>query len=982
MKLIVILTLALGIGAANAVSIDAVYFGQTHVLKPDNPYFGLVSNREALIKAHVVDPAAPASPLVTATLTLSGQTLILPLSGPAMLPASIPDGLGVVQHSNANSFTAIIPAAWVKPGMNVTVTAGTANVSFNSLKIGAPTKVIMRMFDVHYFVLTPGDYPVGWKEEIEAKWPVAQLELRRLPNVVFPMLVIPPRAGLPAARVTSQADYLAQTGQSFDGEQAAALEWNGALKRAGGRSGRLNLSYINIYGANAGGQAGGFSGVGNGTSAGILHHELGHALSLPHWGDSAAYPYKGAMFGISAPANYNETHAGPAWAFDLRSRQFIPPTVQSNNVGGQPSGSYKIDPMQGGGTGWQEPGYLLNHFSDYSVNQMRGYLEGQVLVWNQSLGSYAAWNQTAAAYTSTVSNNGVNYPIERDVDVITIMASISGAKPNVNMVYPPIGPYVGGFIKRFDPTVAADRTEAQSIFAPTGGCDVSLRILQGGVEKIYMLAAPWEPTVDPLSTSSLKTEAVNLRASDGPVTRVDLLLTPDAQINGLPANPQILYTWAPVTPDPATFSLFPTAGSSTAITMRSTTGTSTGDPVEYLFTEISGNPGGTSSAWQSSSTYTDIGLQPQTTYAYTVTMRAGSYTGRTSAVAYETTNATGLAGTITYNGSVSWTQKTGVYTYDASGSNKLVVAVAGEHNFPNNITGDVTSITYNSQALVKAVDIAPNLATHGQTTADIWYLDNPGSYVGPGTIVVSFNGTSWCATAMGLSGTAPGVGTTKSASATASVALTTVGDNSMVITALGGGGLGNTASPAPPAVSPMTPINGIVFPSNYTALSTGYRSIVSPSAQTFSFTTTKTDVVAIAAEFIAAQLPPDYGTWATRYPAANLTDPAADLDGDGVTNDRERLFGLNPTSGASSNPISVPLNAAAGTFSYTRRSPSLSGFNYAVWTSSDLQSWTKDNGAVQTPSIADSNGMQAVAVTLSPALLPQSRLFIQVRATH
>ncbi|MCF7734678.1 MAG: Ig-like domain repeat protein, partial [Akkermansiaceae bacterium] len=57
----------------------------------------------------------------------------------------------------------------------------------------------------------------------------------------------------------------------------------------------------------------------------------------------------------------------------------------------------------------------------------------------------------------------------------------------------------------------------------------------------------------------------------------------------------------------------------------------------------------------------------------------------------------------------------------------------------------------------------------------------------------------------------------------------------------------------------------------------------------------------------------DYDTWAGKYQSADLSDPAADYDGDGVNNDDERLFGLDPTSGASVNPISVPLDAAAGT---------------------------------------------------------------------
>ena len=427
--IIALFALAAALGSSAAVSIDTVYFAQTHVQEPAHPYFYLVGNRDTLIKAHVVDPATPASPPVTAILTLDGQTLNLPLTVLRCFPRRSPTDRASSSTPPANSFTAMIPKAWVKSGLTVTVTAGAAQADFNTLKIGAPTKVVMTMFDVQYFADTNNDYPAGWKEELEAKWPVAELEVRRIPHVVFPELVIPPRGGAPAARVKSKADYTAQTGLGFDGEQAAALAWNGALKAAAGKSGRISLYYTNIYGVGAGGQAGGFAGVGSGTSVGILHHELGHALSLPHWGDSTTYPYKGAMHGIAAPAIYNETHAGPTWAFDPPTQAFIPCTVQPDNVGAKPAGTYKADPMQGGGTGCQEPGYLMNHFSDYSVFKMRSYLDGHVLVWNEALGQYAYWNQTARDYTNMVTNNGVNFPIERDVPVISVMASISGANP-------------------------------------------------------------------------------------------------------------------------------------------------------------------------------------------------------------------------------------------------------------------------------------------------------------------------------------------------------------------------------------------------------------------------------------------------------------------------------------------------------------------------------------------------------------------------
>ena len=999
------LVILAAMGIAPAVSIDAVYFGQTHLHQPDHPYFGLVGGRNTLIKAHVTDPATPASPVVTAVLSLGGQTLDLPLNGPATLPASIPDGLGVVQHSLSNTFTATIPSSWVKTGMQVTVNAGPASVGFTDLKVGAPTKVIMTMLDVNYFADTSGDYPAGWQAELEAKWPVADLELRRVPDIVFHELVIPPRPDVSAqaARIKSPADYTMQTGLGFDGEQAAALVWNAALKRAAGRSGRLSLYFTSIYGANAGGQAGGFAGVGNGTSVGILHHELGHALSLPHWGDSTTYPYKGAMHGIAAPDIYNETHAGPVWAYDLRTQVCIPPTVQPGDVGNHPTGTYKADPMQGGGTGWQAPGFLMNHMSDYSVFKMREYLHSHVLVWNESLGSYASWNQGAGAYTATVSNNGVQYPLERDVQVISVMASISGAKPGVNMVYPPIGPYAAGIIKLFDPRVAADRSSAASIYAPAGGCDLSLRVIQGGVEKIYMLAAPWEPTADPLTSGSLKTEAINLPAADGPVTLAELLFTPDAQLNGLPENPQVFYTWAPVMPDPAGFSVLPVAGTSSAISMTATIGFSDEGPVEYLFTETSGNPGGSSSGWQSSPFFTDIGLQPSTTYAYTVTLRAGTYTGRASAAAAAMTSSSGIPGTITFDNFVSAYVggSTKTFMFDASASDKLVVIVSGEHNFPGNLTGNVKTVTYDGVALTKAVEQNPVGSTL-ITTSDLWYLDHPGSVHTAGQIVIAVegNGNNYVYAAMGLSGTAPGFfGATSIATGTPTVNMNVSAPNSMVISWLTLGGSGNTAGTATSiqSSSPTSAIKfgGVATGGNYAGHVLARSSGLPVGMNTFSFNTTLTDILCLAAEFLAAEIPATaYQIWSSQYPAAALTDPTADFDGGGLPTGIEWVVGGDPTKGgddAGLAPICDTTTDPNGKFLFTyRRSAAASAdanTTITVEYGSNLTGWTnaahQGTGAsdITISEAPDAPGFTKVTVALPPGLTATGRLFARLKVS-
>ena len=122
----------------------------------------------------------------------------------------------------------------------------------------------------------------------------------------------------------------------------------------------------------------------------------------------------------------------------------------------------------------------------------------------------------------------------------------------------------------------------------------------------------------------------------------------------------------------------------------------------------------------------------------------------------------------------------------------------------------------------------------------------------------------------------------------------------------------------------------------------------------------------------------DYDTWARGFPDADLENPNADLDGDGWTNDEERLFGLNPTDGSSVNPITVPLDSAAGTFSFTRRNTALTGKFTDIETSTDLQLWTVDVGAELVVGETAANGVQRVDVTLSEGLLTAPKLFVRV----
>jgi hypothetical protein len=125
----------------------------------------------------------------------------------------------------------------------------------------------------------------------------------------------------------------------------------------------------------------------------------------------------------------------------------------------------------------------------------------------------------------------------------------------------------------------------------------------------------------------------------------------------------------------------------------------------------------------------------------------------------------------------------------------------------------------------------------------------------------------------------------------------------------------------------------------------------------------------------------DYAVWQANYPGTNLGSPDADYDGDGMSNNAERLFGLDPTSGGSSNPITVPLDPTNGTFTYTRRNRSLTNASFTYeWISNFSEgAWTTFTAASEEANAG--SPVETVTVTIPAALLSNQRLFIRVRAT-
>ncbi len=522
------------------VKIDAVYFAQTHLSKPDAEYFTLVGNRRTLIKAHIIGDTTVASPEVKAIVRLAGNEHEIILNGPDTLPAGFEPDIYKIQHSYEDgSFTGSIPKEWLKDGMTVEVVADTVHQAFDSLAIGAPTVLNMNFFK---FACIYEEYKEqnksNWKEEFQARLPVSNLDTTII-KAFFPEFSAEPRSDKPARRYNAE-DWAA--GDKYTKGYRFGIQCASALLIAAGTEGMDDgghfLSYATYYTLKSGLAVGGsWKATGAMGATGFLFHECGHALGLPHCNQDNKFPYKEGTYGGIVQ---EKEWVGPNWGFCEWNEKFMSPQFLKEDS----TWKMKKSPMLGGGLGDNEEWTNLKYFSDYEVWKMKRNLERHIVEWDSTEGKWGSWDDSTKAYTSYRENDGIKYSVGGGCDVYSVIFAISPPTPEANLVYPPIGPYPSGVIRLFDPNLAQDRADIQTAYSEhVGGFDYTLKIQQGNKEIYTMLPFEYNPDMDPLDKKSHTTYAINLKASDGEVTNVELLLTPDAELNGLPSEETIITGW-------------------------------------------------------------------------------------------------------------------------------------------------------------------------------------------------------------------------------------------------------------------------------------------------------------------------------------------------------------------------------------------------------------------------------------------------------
>lgn len=468
-----------------AVALGKVQFAQTHLMEPSWPLFSLTGGRPALVAVRLSGSGKAPDVRLTARRdgALIGQAC---LDGPVDVPGDAASG----DPSFGSLYTMTLPAAWVQPGLSVSVRVGTDSVEYpaSRLAVTSPTELNLLMIETDLLDYNNGkrDAPVpsDFLANFAAAMPATVTRLGRLPaRLTLDRMVFAGSADEPIlacrADVTERtgcADYSAVEGMD---QLAAVMRMTGAVSRATGAY-SFGFTYGNTEHFAPGGWGGGkvFAGFDYG---GIFLHEMGHALGLPHWGqgsygntspskDDFTYPYGGV--------GNDGGGRGQSWNYEPNTREFISPLCVDKTEG--VPGQERSDAMQRNnpcqearksGTGpW-------DGFGDFSAKAIQEFLHGNAGEHSGTVpyfGAQQAFHMPERSgfpiLQSDVSGNrtfvrGATqpqekldeekydflHPVQWNVPVYTVYGTYHPRYRNVNILYRPMT-YVGTLPKLLDPT--------------------------------------------------------------------------------------------------------------------------------------------------------------------------------------------------------------------------------------------------------------------------------------------------------------------------------------------------------------------------------------------------------------------------------------------------------------------------------------------------------------------------------------------------
>ncbi|KAN0050395.1 hypothetical protein ACTA71_003518 [Dictyostelium dimigraforme] len=566
MKIILIFLLfnfILFINCENLLKVSDVRLAQTHVLPIEGKtwnlnnktqHMSIVGNRRALLLASFEDP----DQIYYVSIWFDDDNIgPLKLNDPSQLPPTEDNGekYSTIHHS------LMLSKEWIRPKMKIQFYS-MENDENGSLIIKSSDFLypdidqyyILKMWTLPFYLFGANDtntQPFSMtkginleitKELIE-KWSCSDLEEKNHPiqRIDWPYFIIEPRNGNPAMLITNSDQkkdgYAIMNGvlgilteiRRVFGESTSSIQIYSPLLHLG-----ANGKYADPYG----GLGGGSRGTGDYQYKGIFIHEQGHAMGLPHAGeayDVGKFPYKrGSLLGSE-------------WGYDANHNEFLgnflPPSAEyyknceKSFLLDDKGRCVKQSVMQGG-SGDESSKYRFSMFADFEMTTIQNYFKYSIY-YDQETGTYQKWNETSKSYyhyqpiTQTKGLWGIDdgTPIERDVDVYTILFTHSTVGPaEVSQIYPLLKSK-GNLIRQFDPT---NKTEMAIIIPNTGdipwychnsGCDYTVRVTfnDGSIQHVLLQQGKrqyWKPMSDfkiniddPKSSDSFMLGAINIKAT-------------------------------------------------------------------------------------------------------------------------------------------------------------------------------------------------------------------------------------------------------------------------------------------------------------------------------------------------------------------------------------------------------------------------------------------------------------------------------------
>jgi len=391
------------LGNTNESSVlGKIYFSQTHRLSTDHPFFFLIGYRPALFQLAITGSGI--SPDVFVEGVIDGVSLGTKcLKGPAELKETINTSIPDFQ----NYFSVTLPKSWMINGLKLKLTVGNniTTLSEEELKISPYTELNLVKYDMDILDYNCDGPPQksiinNFLEEVASAIPASVIRYGKFPEkLIFPNIIASDGTEQ-LLRLTSYEEVNANDRIDGGWINSIATLFMGSLHRSTGDY--LSTVYFgNTLNLNPGGWGGGKSFVAADYDD-VFIHELGHALSLPHWGNDYGknienlneyqylYPYGGDPSNYSSGAGETSGQGGgrgESWNYIQHLNEFVDPICQYDGRG--VSGTETSDAMQRNNFCLEKrsisgPG-PWDGFGDFSAFAMHRYLVGALNKYSGSI---------------------------------------------------------------------------------------------------------------------------------------------------------------------------------------------------------------------------------------------------------------------------------------------------------------------------------------------------------------------------------------------------------------------------------------------------------------------------------------------------------------------------------------------------------------------------------------------------------------------